>query len=71
MTGKCTCGGKLLLTVSEGTVRKYIEPAKHIMGNFKVTSYLRQQFSVLESEVDAFFGKKARQFKLGMFGKKK
>ncbi len=71
LTGKCACGGKLLLTVSEGTVRKYIEPAKHIMSNFIVTSYLRQQFSVLESEVDAFFGKKARQFKLGMFGQKK
>ncbi|MCK5234204.1 MAG: DNA polymerase II large subunit [Candidatus Aenigmarchaeota archaeon] len=71
LTGKCACGGKLLLTVSEGTVRKYIEPAKHIMSNFKITSYLRQQFAVLESEVDAFFGKKARQFKLGMFGQKK
>ncbi|MCK5594098.1 MAG: hypothetical protein KAI18_02540 [Candidatus Aenigmarchaeota archaeon] len=71
LTGKCSaCGGKLLLTVSEGTIRKYIEPSKHIMGNFKVSSYLRQQFAILESEVDAFFGKKARQFKLGMFGKK-
>ncbi|MEA3229436.1 MAG: DNA polymerase II large subunit, partial [archaeon] len=71
LTGKCSCGGKLLLTVSEGTVRKYIEPANHIMDNFKITSYLRQQFEIIESEVDAFFGKKAKQFKLAMFEKKK
>ncbi|MBW6462111.1 MAG: DNA polymerase II large subunit [DPANN group archaeon] len=71
LTGKCSaCGGKLLLTVSEGTIRKYIEPSKHIMNNFEVSLYLRQQFAILEAEVDAFFGKRARQFKLGMFGKK-
>ena len=70
LTGKCSCGGKLLLTVSEGNIRKYIEPSKHIMTNFVVSPYLMQQFAIIESEVDAFFGKRARQFKLGMFGKK-
>jgi DNA polymerase II large subunit len=66
--GKCSkCGGKLLLTVSEGTVRKYAEATKQIIENYAVSTYLRQQFSILERRVDDLFGKKDRQLNLSKF----
>lgn len=68
LIGKCTrCNGKILLTISEGSTRKYIEPSKRIMDDFKITSYLRQQFILLEKEADSMFGKKARQLNLSKF----
>jgi len=36
------------------------------MDEFKISSYLKQQFTILEKDVNALFGKKARQMKLGM-----
>ncbi len=68
LIGKCTrCGGKILLTISEGSARKYIEPSKRIMDDFKISSYLRQQFLLIEKESDAIFGKKARQLNLSKY----
>ena len=68
LIGKCTrCEGKILLTISEGSARKYIEPSKRIMDEFKITSYLRQQFFLLEKEADSMFGKKARQLNLAKY----
>lgn len=64
LTGKCACGGKLLLTVHEGTVRKYIEPSKVIKEGFRLPAYLKQQFTILEKEADSLFGKKDRQLSL-------
>lgn len=70
LIGKCYCGGKLMLSVSEGAIRKYIEPTKHIIEKYKISPYLFQQFSLLEKDVDSLFGKKARQLGLDRFGAK-
>ncbi|MFH1127333.1 MAG: DNA polymerase II large subunit [archaeon] len=68
LIGRCTaCDGKIMLTISEGSARKYIEPSKRIMDDFRITSYLRQQFLLLEKEADSIFGKKARQLNLSKF----
>ncbi|MBW6451211.1 MAG: DNA polymerase II large subunit [DPANN group archaeon] len=72
LIGKCPmCEGKLLLTVHEGTIRKYVEPAKYLMDRFIITPYLMQQFAFLEFEIDSLFGKKARQLNLISFNKSK
>ncbi len=70
LSGKCQkCGGKLVLTIHEGTVLKYVEPSKRILENFRVGNYARQQFMVMEREIEALFGKKDRQVSLGaLFG---
>lgn len=71
LIGKCLkCDGKLLLTVSEGTVRKYSESTKQIIENYPVSTYLSQQFSILERRVDDLFGKKDRQLNLNKFNVK-
>jgi hypothetical protein len=35
--------------------------------DFKISSYLRQQFLLIEKESDAIFGKKARQLNLSKY----
>ncbi|MFH1471426.1 MAG: DNA polymerase II large subunit [Nanoarchaeota archaeon] len=70
LIGKCYCGGKLMLSVSEGAIRKYVEPTKHIIEKYKISPYLFQQFSLLEKDIDSLFGKKARQLGLERFNAK-
>ena len=68
LKGVCSkCGGKLILTIHEGSVRKYMDISKQMISDFKITTYLSQQFRILEEESDALFGKKARQMNLGNF----
>ena len=68
LSGRClACGSRLLMTVSEGSVKKYIEPSRHVMEEYKVSSYIRQQFSVLEDGAENVFGKRAKQLSLAKF----
>ncbi|NOR85268.1 DNA polymerase II large subunit, partial [archaeon] len=68
LLGRCIkCHGKLVLTVSEGAVRKYIEPSKQMMDRYNLSLYTRQQFLLIENAVDSLFGKKARQLNLSNF----
>jgi len=68
LAGKCVeCGGNLVLTVSEGTIRKYIEPAKRIIERHNISPYLIQQFVLLDKSIDALFGKRDRQLGLSKF----
>ncbi|OYT34500.1 MAG: DNA polymerase II large subunit [Candidatus Aenigmarchaeota archaeon ex4484_52] len=65
LLGVCRkCKNKLILSVSEGFVRKYLEPAKQIIDIYKISPYTCQQFKILEKQVDDLFGKKDRQMKL-------
>lgn len=58
LTGKCTrCGNRLLLTVSKGTVVKYLEPSKQLITQYKVPEYIRQQILLLDKQVDSVLGK--------------
>ncbi len=68
LSGKCTkCGGKLLLTVSEGTVKKYLDPSEEISNSFEVSNYMRQQISIMKYRIQSLFGKEDKQFSLGHF----
>ena len=55
------------MTVSEGSVKKYIEPSRHVIEEYKVSTYIRQQFSVLEDGAENVFGKRAKQLSLAKF----
>lgn len=71
LSGRClSCGGRLLMTVTEGSVKKYIEPSRRIMDSFKVSTYLRQQFALLEDTTDQLFGHKGKQLSLSKFNGK-
>ncbi len=67
LIGKCTkCGGKLIFTVSEGSVVKYLEPCISLGNKYDVPTYLKQSLELLKRRVEGVFGKeKEKQEGLG------
>jgi DNA polymerase II large subunit len=67
LSGKCAaCGGKLIFTVSEGFVIKYLELSIKLAEKYKVPVYVRQSLELLRLRVESVFGKdKERQEMLG------
>jgi hypothetical protein len=49
------CGGNLIMTVSEGAVRKYVKVANHVMETFGTSDYTRQKYAVLADSLDSLF----------------
>lgn len=60
LLGRCAkCSGKLIFTVAEGTVSKYLEPSLDLAEKYSLPAYLRQTLDVLRRTVDSVFGKEA------------
>ena len=53
--GTNQCGGNLVLTVSEGAVRKYIKVMKHVIDHYGVSLYTRQRVDCLAASADSLF----------------
>jgi len=68
LTGKCNCGGNLVLTVSKGSVIKYLEISKELAGKYPINPYLMQRIDILEFSVDSLFeSDKSKQSSLDLF----
>ena len=67
LIGKCTkCKGKILFTISHGSVIKYLEPSISLANKYNVPVYLKQTLTLLQRRVDGVFGKeKEKQEGLG------
>lgn len=65
----CTsCGGKLIFTISEGSVVKYLGPSLLLAEKYNFSIYLKQVLEILKTNVDHVFGKeKDKQIGLGGF----
>jgi len=59
--------GKVLLTISEGTIKKYMQPSKDIIEEYEITPYLRQQVLMINRSLQSLFGKDQRQSGLKQF----
>ncbi|MEK6970503.1 MAG: DNA polymerase II large subunit [archaeon] len=57
LTGHCQkCkGGNIILTIAEGSVRKYLEIAKKMIHHYDLSNYLKQRIRLAETEIDAVF----------------
>ncbi|MFB6159018.1 MAG: DNA polymerase II large subunit [Candidatus Nanohalobium sp.] len=67
-TAQCPeCGGKVLLTISEGTIKKYMQPSKDIIDEYEISPYMRQQIIILNKTLQSLFGKDQRQSGLKQF----
>jgi len=56
LSGKCTrCGNKLILTVHEGNVTKYIDMAKEIAEKYHVSPYVAQRLEMLDISIRTMF----------------
>ena len=49
------CSGNVILTVTEGSVRKYIKVTRHVIENYGVDSYTKQRVDWLSESVDSLF----------------
>ena len=49
------CGGNVVLTVSEGAVRKYIQITEEVMDEYGVDDYTKQRVGWMSSSVDSLF----------------
>lgn len=67
-TAECPeCDGKVLLTISEGTIKKYMQPSQEIIDKYEISPYVRQQILILNKTLQSLFGKENRQSGLKQF----
>lgn len=67
LLGKCVkCNGRILFTIAEGSVIKYLGPTIELANTYNVSEYLKQTIKLLQTRVDEVFGKdKEKQTGLG------
>lgn len=67
LVGNCIkCKGKIIFTIAEGSVLKYLEPTLSLAKKYDVSPYLRQTLEILQMQVESVFGKeKEKQTGLG------
>lgn len=58
LTGVCSkCGGKLIFTINEGGIKKYLEPALTLAKKYNLSNYLQQNLQIIKENIDSVFGK--------------
>lgn len=68
LTGKCSCGGNLILSVSKGSVTKYLEISQELVNRYPVSHYLRQRLEIQEYGIKSLFeSDKSKQSSLDIF----
>ncbi|MEF8828766.1 MAG: DNA polymerase II large subunit, partial [Haloarcula sp.] len=56
LTGDCReCGGRVNLTVHEGSVNKYIDTAIRVADEFGARDYTKQRLKILERKIESVF----------------
>jgi len=67
LIGKCIkCNGRIIFTISEGSIIKYLEPAISLAEKYNLPSYLKQTLELTKLRVESIFGKdKEKQEALG------
>jgi|TARA_Y100000034_G_scaffold109221_1_gene140313 DNA polymerase II large subunit len=70
LSGKCAnCGKqKVIYTISEGSVKKYLEPTLQLIEIEGTSEYLRETIALFNSRIESVFGRDAtKQIRLGDF----
>ena len=68
LTGKCKCGGNLILSVSKGSVTKYLEISRDLVNRYPVSHYLEQRLEIQEFGINSLFeSDKSKQSSLDVF----
>ncbi len=62
MIGVCTkCGGKIIFTISEGSIKKYLEPALELAENFNIPAYTKQGLDLAKIYIESIFGRETEK----------
>lgn len=68
LSGKCKCGGNLILSVSKGSVTKYLEISQELVNRYPVSHYLKQRLEIQEFGINSLFeSDKSKQSSLDVF----
>ena len=58
LRGVCPrCGGKLIFTIHEGGIKKYLEPALDLAKKYNLSRYMQQNLELVKRYVESIFGK--------------
>jgi len=55
LSGKCSCGGKIIFTISEGSIKKYMVGALELARNYHVSPYLLECLELVEKDLESIF----------------
>lgn len=68
LSGECSCGGNLILSISKGSVVKYLEISKDLSLKYPIDNYLVQRIELLEYGIKSLFeSDKSKQSSLDVF----
>ncbi len=58
LTGVCpVCGGKIIFTIHEGGIKKYLEPTLDLINKYNLSPYIKQSIEITKRYIDSVFGK--------------
>ena len=58
LIGKCTkCEGKLVLTISKGSIEKYLNMAIDLANRYNLEPYIKQRLLLAKDEIENVFGR--------------
>jgi DNA polymerase II large subunit len=57
LSGICKCGGKIIFTISEGSIKKYLDPALELANNYNISSYTKEGLELTKEYIESIFGK--------------
>ena len=62
LNGICPkCRGKIIFTIHEGGIKKYMELATELSIKYNLSPYLKQSLELTQRYIDAVFGKEAER----------
>ena len=68
LSGDCVCGSNLILSISKGSVIKYLEISKDLSQRYPIDNYLVQRIELIESGINSLFeSDKSKQSSLDVF----
>ncbi|MFH1608078.1 MAG: DNA polymerase II large subunit [archaeon] len=67
LTGVCPrCKGKIIFTIHEGGIKKYLEPAIDLAKKYNLSPYIKQTLEITKENIDSIFGKELEK-QTGLF----
>jgi len=65
LSGRCSCGGNLTLTVYRGGIEKYLDAAQRLIDKYDLPQYYAQRIALIKGEIESMFdNKKPKQVSL-------
>jgi len=62
LSGVCpVCHGKIIFTIHEGGIRKYLEPALDLVKKYNLSPYMKQSVELIKEAIESIFGKETEK----------